>query len=145
MSVQFVGAMNKMGPVGIAANTIVARGDLIRLVNGLVVPVVDATVANMAVALELNPDGDYEGTKTQVDLAYLGEDQEVEMPFVDVGGGIAVADIGVSYNILALNGGTVNLDAVNAPAFVVRRFGQGVAVGAATGTVIGVFLDAVSL
>lgn len=140
MSVQFVGAVNqKMGPVGIAAITQVARGDLIRIINGLVVPVVDATVANMAVALERNPDPDFEGVKTQVDLGYLGEDVEIEMPFQ--GAAWAVAMVGQSYNILALNGGTVNLALQAAPAFKILRGAPGTAVGATTGTVVGVIID----
>ena len=144
MAVRFHKAGASAGPVAINAATTVARNDLVRVVNGLVVPVVDDTVVDMAVVLDSLPDADYEEgatLKPTVQLARLGEDCEVEMPFT---GAIAQVDVGLTFNILALNGGTVNLDDVTDPAFTVRRFGEGVAVGDTTGTVVGVFLDSVS-
>ena len=144
MSVQFVGATNqKMGTVPVAAPATFNRGDLVTLVNGLAVAAPDNAVANLAVALDMFPDVEYEGVKGRVDIAYLGDDQEVVLPFQ--GAAIAVANIGMPFNILALNGGTVNLALNNAASFIIRRFGDGVAVGDLTGTVVGVFTDAVSL
>jgi hypothetical protein len=134
----------KMGTVGIVAPTVLRRGDLVRVVNGLATAPADAANTSLAVALDMFPDVEYEGTKARIDIGYLGEEIEVEMPFVDVGGGIAVADIGASFNILAANGGTVNLDANAQACFKVLRFGPTTVVGAATGTVIGSFLDAAS-
>jgi len=145
MSAQLVGgAINqKMGTLNVAAPAAFGRGDLVTLAAGLAVAAADAAVANLAVALDMFPDVEFEGVKNRIDIAYLGEDQEVIMPFQ--GAAAAQAQIGVRYGILALNGGTVNLaDAVNA-AFLVRRFGDGTAIGDLTGTVHGVFTDAVSL
>jgi hypothetical protein len=143
MPARIIGQPLNMGPLNIAANTIVAHGDLVTLAAGLAIPVADATVADIAIAMDGMPDPDFGGVKTQIDVARVGEDVEIEMPFQ--GAAIAQASIGVTYNLLALNGGTVNLAAVNAPAFTVLRLGRNTAMGAVTGFVIGVIIDTAAL
>lgn len=130
------------GPVPIAPATVVRRNDLVRVVSGLVVPVINAAVAGLAIAAETNPDQYRDDDKSEIGVWRLSEDFEVELPFS--GRAIAAGDIGTTFNILSADGGTVNLSSSAAPAFKVIRLGQDTVMGDTTGNVIGVFLDAVS-
>lgn len=145
MSVRFIGPHQNMGPVPIDAATAVQRGDVVRVVSGLVVPIVINTVANMAAVMETNPDPEREepGGKTQVDLARLGEDTEVEMPFVAPVGGITAAMIGGTFAITA--SGNIDVAVTATPSFKVLRLSRDTAFTNLTGFVQGVFLDSASL
>lgn len=139
---RLIGAPINMGPVKVNTGATIVRGNLVRVVSGEVTTIADAAVAGIALAMDKYPDAEYGGTKTEVELARLGEDIEVEMPFS--GAALAQGNLGTSFNILAANGGTVNLASSVTPAFKVLRIGRDTALGDTTGYVIGVFLDSVT-
>jgi hypothetical protein len=139
-----------MGPVAVDTTATIVRNAVVAVSSGKVVAVTDAATANLAVAMDKYPDADYGGTKTQVDLVRLGEDQEIEVPFTHAGNTgadvLAQADFGGGpFEILATNGGTIELAATSAGVFVPLRLGRDTAVGDKTGYLIGVFTDAASL
>jgi hypothetical protein len=131
-----------MGPVAINSATVIERNQLVRVVSGLVTTVADAATAGLALSAEKMPDAEYAGgPKPAVGLIKLGEDCEVEMPFS--GAALTQAMIGGGpYNILAANGGTVNLALTAAGVFKPLRLGRNTKIGDTTGFLVGVFTDA---
>lgn len=141
MSVRLIGAHNLMGPVAVDTTATIVRNSLVRVAAGLVTGVTTATAAGLAVALDKYPDTDYAGTKTQVQLARLGEDQEVEVPFA--GAALVAADIGGGpFRVLA--SGTVDIDVTTGGVFHPLRLGRDTAIGDTAGYLVGVFLDSAS-
>jgi len=69
MSVRFVGPYQTMGPVDVDSSATIARGDFVTVSSGTVSEISLGSNTNLAVALDGYPDTEYEGTKTQVDLA----------------------------------------------------------------------------
>ncbi len=147
--VRFIGAKQRHGPVAPHESAEIERNDLVRVVNGLVVAVAAGAQANLAVALEPFPDPEYEEgalAKPMIDLALLGEDFDVEIPFVTTDSdGILQTHIAptVGYDITA--DGVVNLESTTQGVFRIRRLGDGTQFGDLTGEVIGVFNDAAAL
>lgn len=138
-----IGPYHLMGPVNVDPTETIERNALVTVDSGQVTAVSNADDANLAIATDKFPDPEYAGTKTQVGLVRLGEDVEVEMPFS--GAALTQAMIGGGpYNVLAANGGTVNLAATAAGVFKPLRLGRDTAIGATTGFLIGVFTDAAS-
>lgn len=141
MSVRLIGAHNLMGPVAVNTSATIVRNSLVRVASGLVTTVTTATTVGLAVALDKYPDTDFGGTKTQVQLARLGEDQEVEVAFS--GAAVAAATFGGGpYRVL--DGGTVDLGSTTGGVFTPLRLGRNTAIGATTGFLVGVFSDAAS-
>jgi hypothetical protein len=144
MSIRFIGPIVQMGPVLRKSDATLVRGRLVRVASGETVAMTDAATTGFAVALDSNPDSEYEGTKTMVQLARLGENQEVEIRFS--GAALTQAMIGGGpYNILAANGGTVNVAATAQGVFRPLRVGRDTKLGDTSGYLIGVFTDTASL
>jgi hypothetical protein len=143
VAARIIGQPINMGPHNVTAGQTIARGGLVTSVSGLLTVAANAAVANIALAMDKWPDADYGGTKTGIDIAYLGEDVEIEMPFS--GATLAATHIGGSFGILAADGGTVNLANTTNLAFQVHRLGQNTNLGATTGFLIGVILDSAAL
>jgi hypothetical protein len=134
-----------MGPVAVDTNETIIRGEVVQVVAGLVTAGTANMVANLAVALDKYPDTEYEGTKTRVDLALLGEDQEVEIGFTGATLTAAIVGGGGPYGLNASSGVvTVDLSDTTNDAFIPRRLGRDTAIGDTTGYLVGVFLDSVS-
>ena len=145
MSVRFIGPETIMGTVPVAGGATVTRNEFVRVVNGLAVAMTDGADAQLAVALDKFPDDEYEGTKGRVDLAYLGDDQEVEVPFVTTDpGGIVAADIGAADLFRVTAAGVVNLESTTNGVFKIRRLSRDTKLGDLTGFVVGVVSDAAS-
>lgn len=145
MSVRFIGPETIMGTVPVASGATVTRNEFVRVVNGLAVAMVDGGNAQLAVALDKFPDTEFEGTKARVDLAYLGEDQEIEVPFVTTDpGGIVATDIGAADLFRLTAAGVVNLESTTNGVFKIRRLGRDTKLTDLTGFVVGVVSDAAS-
>lgn len=149
MSVRFVGPYQTMGPVAVDDTATIIRGEVVQLSSGEVVAGTSNMVANLAVALDKYPDSEYEGTKSVVNLALLGEDTEVEVPFETTDtAGITQSQVagGGPFGLNASSGVvTVDLEDTTNDAFIPRRLGRDTSLGDMTGYVVGVFLDSVSL
>jgi len=144
MSVRFVGPYQTMGPVDVDSSATIARGDFVTVSSGNVVAISLGTNSNLAVALDKYPDTEYEGTKVHVDLALLGEDTEIEVPFVTTdSAGIEQADIGGGPYRLEADG-DVDIDSSSNGVFTIRRLGRETQLGDLTGYVVGVVSDAAS-
>lgn len=140
MSVRLVGPYQVMGPVPVAAGATIAKDTLIQVAGGEVTALLADDATGIAVALDSFPDAEYEGTKTHVELAILGSDTEIEIPFTDAGG-ITKAEIGATFSLTAV--GTVVTSAAGAgAAFTVRRLSRDTKIGDTAGYVIGVIADA---
>jgi hypothetical protein len=144
MSVRFIGPEQKMGPVAVDDTATIVRNQFVRVVSGEVKAIGAGSNANLAVAMDKYPDTEYEGTKIQVDLALLGEDQEIEVPFVTTdSAGIVQSNVGGGpYALTAA--GVVNLEVTSSGVFTVRRLGRETSLGDLTGFVVGVVTDAAS-
>jgi hypothetical protein len=138
-----------MGPVAVDDTATIIRGEVVQLSSGEVVAGTSNMVANLAVALDKFPDAEYEGTKAVVNLALLGEDVEVEIPFATTDtAGITQSQVGGGgpFGLNATSGAVVvDLTDTTNDAFTPRRLGRDTSLGDMTGYVIGVFLDSVSL
>jgi hypothetical protein len=150
MGIRLIGPEQWMGPVAVDTTATIVRNTVVQVVSGEVVPVTDGADANLAIAMDKYPDPDYGGVKTKVDLVRLGEDIEVEVPFThagsDPGDVLAQGDIGGGpFDILALNGGTVELGSTADGVFIPLRLGRDTQIGDKTGYLVGVFTDAASL
>jgi len=144
MSVRFVGPYQTMGPVDVDSSATIARGDFVTISSGTVSAISLGSNTNLAVALDGYPDTEYEGTKTQVDLALLGEDTEIEVPFVTAdSAGIEQTDIGGGAYRLEADG-DVDIDSTSNGVFTIRRLGRDTQLGDLTGYVVGVVSDAAS-
>jgi len=144
MSVRFIGPETKMGPVAVDDTAVIARNQFVRVLNGEVTTIVAGADENLAVAMDKYPDDEYEGTKVSVDLALLGEDQEIEVPFVTTdSGGIAQTDIGNGPFELTADG-VVDLEETTDGVFIIRRLGRETSLGDLTGFVVGVVTDEAS-
>lgn len=143
MSVRFVGPYQTMGPVKVDSGATIARGDFVTVAAGLVTAIGAAANANLAVALDSYPDSEYEGTKEQVALAYLGEDAEIEVPFTKA---TPLADGDIGGGPFALTAaGEVDLAVTVDGVFIPRRLGRDTEIGDTSGYLVGVVLDAASL
>lgn len=142
MSVRFVGPFQTMGPVAVDSSATIAAGDIVQVAAGLVTALASGDVVGLAVALDKSPDTEYEGTKSQVDVALLGGGVLVELPMVDAGG-IAAANIGGTYTLTAA-GAVDTADDSGGPAFTVMHLSRDTALGDTTGYVVGTFLDSVT-
>lgn len=150
MAVRLIGATQLMGPVAVDATAVIERNAVVQIVSGEVVPVTDGADTNLAVAMDKFPDPEYGGVKTQIDVVRLGEDVEVEVAFTHSGTGptdvLAQSDIGGGpFDILALGGGTIDLDSTADGVFIPLRLGRDTQLGDKTGYLVGVFTDAASL
>lgn len=145
MTVRFVGPHQLMGPIAVDDSATIVRGQFVRVVSGEVTAIADGANANLAVALDKYPDAEYEGTKAQVDVARLGEDCEIEAPFVttDSAGIIATHVGGTALRINA--SGIVNLESTTNGVFTILRLGRETSFGDLTGYVQGVVSDAASI
>jgi len=145
MSVRYIGPETIMGTLPVGSGATVTRNQFARVVDGVVVAMVDGGNANLVVALDKFPDVEYEGTKARVDFAYLGEDQEIEVPFVTTdGGGIVAANIGAANPFRITAAGVVNLESTTNGVFIIRRLGRETKLTDLTGFVVGVVTDAAS-
>lgn len=144
MSVRFIGPYQSMGPVAVDTGDVIARGDFVTVTSGTASDIVLGSNTNLAVALDKYPDDEYEGTKTKIDVALLGEDKEIEVPFVTVAvGGIEQTDIGGgNYRLTAA--GLVDIDSTSNGVFLIRRLSRDTKFTDLTGFVVGVVLDAAS-
>lgn len=147
--VRFIGAKQRHGPVAPHESAEIERNDMVRVVDGLVVAMADGANANLAVALEPFPDAEYEEgpiAKPMIDLALLGEDFEVEVPFVTTDSdGILQTHIAPANAFRVNADGIVNLESTTNGVFRIRRLGNGTDFGDLTGNVIGVVNDAAAL
>lgn len=142
MSVRYVGPYQSMGPVKVNSGETIARGDFVTITAGLVNAIAAATADNLAVALDMYPDSEYEGTKEKVGLALLGEDCEIEVPFTKA---TALADTDIGAGPFALTAaGEVDLAVTVGGVFTPRRLGRDTDLGATSGYLIGVVTDAAS-
>lgn len=149
MAVRFIGATRNHGPVAVDDTATIERNALVQLSSGEVVAMTDGANAALAVALDKFPDAEYEEgstAKPMVQLALLGEDTEIELPFLfgSLGstGAIAQSNIGAASPYRITAAGAVNLDSTTNGVFTIRRLGRDTAIGDATGFVIGVVTDA---
>jgi len=145
--VRYHTAKQRHGPVRVDESAVIERNHVVRLVDGFVVEMVDGADENLAVAIDFFPDPEWEEgptAKPAVQLALLGEDFEVELPFeTEDSGGVTQAVIGGGpYDLLAEAGGVVDLDSTTDGVFIPRRLGYGTQLGDLTGTLIGVVTDA---
>jgi hypothetical protein len=148
--VRLIGATQLMGPVAVAPAATIVRNAVVKVVSGEVTEISDGDDVNLAVAMDKFPDVDFAGTKTKVDLVRLGEDAEVEVPFThpgsDPGDVLAQSDIGGGpFDILAADGGTIDLSSTADGVFIPLRLGRDTLIGDKTGYLVGVFTDAASL
>lgn len=144
MSVIFVGPYQQMGPVEVDTQDTLTRGDFVTVSSGTVSAISAGSNANLAVSLDKYPDTEYEGTRTEVELALLGEDTEIEVPFVTTdSAGIEQADIGGGPYALTADG-EVDIDTTANGVFTIRRLGREATYGNLTGYVVGVVSDAAS-
>lgn len=141
MSVTFIGTYNRMGPVKADTGDTIARGDIVQITSGTASDLTAGAKVNLAVALDSYPDAEYEGTKTHIEVALLGEDIEIEVPFA-LAGGIGQANIGEDYGFLAT--GVLDLTDTTDVAFRIRRLGRDTSFTDTSGYVIGVMLDSAS-
>jgi hypothetical protein len=100
--------------------------------------------------MDMYPDPEYGGVKTKVDLARLGEDMEVEVPFLHPSTDSAdvleqAAFGGGPFDILALNGGTIDISSTTDGVFTPLRLGRNTQLGDKAGFLIGVFTDDAAL
>lgn len=146
MAVRFHTATNVHGPVAVDSSATIVRNAVVRVVSGVVVAMSDGGNTNLAVALDKFPDAEYEEgstSKPMVQLGLLGEDVEVELPFVTTDtGGIVQTNIGAASAYRLTAAGVVNLESTTNGVFTIRRLGYGSALGDLTGTVVGVVSDA---
>lgn len=142
MGVRMIGAYNPMGPVTVDTTATIVRNALVRVDAGLVKAVTTASAVGLAIAMENFPDADY-AEKSLVNLVRLGEDFEVEVPFV--GAALIAGDIGAGpFRVLPADGGTVDIDVTIGGVFHPLRLGRDTAIGDTAGYLIGVFLDVAS-
>lgn len=140
MSVRIIGPDPKMSLVPVNSGATITRNQFVEIASGEAVALTAAPQANIAVSLENFPDAEYEGTRTSIDIALLGEDQEIEVPF-STAATIAIADIGAGpYALTAA--GVVDIDTTTNGVFIIRRLGRETEFGAASGYVVGVITDA---
>jgi hypothetical protein len=144
MSVRMIGPETKMGTLPVGSGATVTRNQFARVASGVVVAMADGSNANLVVALDKFPDVEYEGTKARVDFAYLGEDQEIEVPFSAGVGGIVAANIGAADAFRITAAGVVNLESTTNGVFIIRRLGRDTKLTDTTGFVVGVVTDAAS-
>ena len=144
MSRRLIGPTQLMGPVAVNTAATIVRNAVVRVTSGTVSAVADGADANLALAMDSYPDAEFRGTKSQVDLARLGEDCEIEVPFA---GATALAQThfgGGPYRLLATAGGTVDIGSTVNGVFTPLRPGRNTRLGNTSGFLIGVFTDAAS-
>lgn len=140
MSVRIIGADPTMTAVPVNSGATITRNQFVTLSSGEAVAIGASPTANLAISMENFPDAEYEGTRTQIDVALLGEDQEIEVPFTTATT-IAKADIGAGPFALTA-AGVVDIDVTASGVFTIRRLGRETEFGAASGYVVGVVSDA---
>lgn len=143
MSVRFVGAYQKMGPVTVDTSAVIARGDFVQInAAGAAEAVAAGDNTHLAVALDKYPDTEYEGTKSRIEIARLGEDCEIEVPLWTSSTVSAAVVGGGPFAITAA--GEVNVDVTTNGVFSVLRTSRDTEFGAATGYLVCVVSDAAS-
>jgi hypothetical protein len=149
VSRRLIGSVQLMGPVAVDSTATIVRNAVVRVDSGEVKAIANGSNAGLALAMDKYPDAEYAGTKTRVDLARLGEDHEIEVPFqhdgTTAGDVLAQSDIGGGpFRLLAAGGGTVELASTTNGVFQPLRLGRDTQIGDKTGFLIGVFTDAAS-
>lgn len=114
MSVRFVGPYQVMGPVAVDSSATISKGDFVQInAAGAAEAIAAKDATNLAVALDKYPDTEYEGTKSMIEVARLGEDVVLEVP-IFTSSTVSAAILGSTSKFWVTATGQINVDVESA-------------------------------